>query len=352
MPLSAIGASMKNSLMMSHSICPQIGGRVRKAAIATSLPILLVSLSSTAATAASFTNLYVFGDSLSDTGNLFRTTGNFIPPQPFYFNGRFSNGPVWVEYLAPKLGLTYNPANNFAFGSANTDTTNTFPFRVGFPGLQQEIQAFRTSSPIADPNALYVVWAGANDYLGGGVTNPAQPVANIATAITSLVQSGAKTILVPNLPDLGKLPGTRTDPQTSAGLSALSLGHNTLLAQTLSVLSGTFPNTSLIPLDVNGTLNTVLANPAQFGFTNTTDSCVFPSPLPIPRGIPSVCANPNQFVFWDDIHPTTTAHAILGDLAFNTVSNSTAVPEPATTVGMVLVGALFGAAKRKVKVKR
>jgi phospholipase/lecithinase/hemolysin len=325
--------------------------QVCRAAIATSLPVVLISVTAASAKAASFSNLYVFGDSISDTGNLFRTTRNLIPPEPFYANGRFSNGPVWVEYLAPKLGLTYNPATNFAFGSANTDNTNTFPLPLGFPGLQQEIQAFkRTTSAIADPNALYIVWAGSNDYLGGGVTNPAQPVSNLANAITELVQIGAKTIVVPNLPDLGKLPGTLTNPQTSAGLTALSGGHNTLLAQTLSVLSGNFgPSVNLIPLDVNSLFNDTLNNPSQYGFTNTTNSCLFPSPLFSSSGIPTVCANPTQFVFWDDIHPTTTTHAILGEFAFNAVNNSTAIPEPVTTVGMILTGALFGSARRKVK---
>jgi phospholipase/lecithinase/hemolysin len=341
---------MNISLKLSQAIDNPLRNQLYKAAIAASVPVILISVAASAANAASFTNLYVFGDSLSDTGNFYRATGNLLPPEPFYFQGRFSNGPVWVEYLAPKLGLTYNPANNFAFGSASTDNTNTFPLLgSSFPGLQQEIQAFKASNPIADPNALYILWAGSNDYLGGRVTNPVQPVANIATAITSLAQAGARTILVPNLSDLGKIPGTRTNPAASAGLTALSTAHNALLAQSLAALSSTLPSTSLILLDSNQLFNTVLTNPSQFGFTNTTESCLFPAPLSNPGTIPTVCANPNQFAFWDDIHPTTAAHAILGEFAFTTVQNSTAIPEPTTTAGMILVGALFGAARQKLK---
>ena len=104
----------------------------------------------------------MFGDSLSDTGNLYRATGNLIPPPP-YFNGRLSNGPLWVEYLAPKLNLTYTPQTNFAFAGATTGTLNTtLPI---FPGLQQEVNQFTALNPVADPAALYIVWSGANDYL-------------------------------------------------------------------------------------------------------------------------------------------------------------------------------------------
>ena len=68
--------------------------------------------------AQNYDEIYVFGDSFSDTGNVFNATKGAIPPSPAYFNGRFSNGPVWVEYLAPQLGLTFDPSTNFAFGGA------------------------------------------------------------------------------------------------------------------------------------------------------------------------------------------------------------------------------------------
>src|ERR1051325_6177463 len=84
--------------------------------------ILLATLFSTAqvANADQFKRLIVFGDSLSDNGNLFALSGNTYPPPPYYL-GRFSNGPVWVEDLAERLGV---PLDDFAVGGANTDTTN------------------------------------------------------------------------------------------------------------------------------------------------------------------------------------------------------------------------------------
>ncbi len=314
--------------------------QIRGTAIAATLPLAMIALSPVAAQAIGFTGLYVFGDSLSDTGNLFRATGNLIPPPP-YFNGRLSNGPLWIEDLAPKLNLTYTPQTNFAFAGATTGTLNTTVSLL--PGLQQEVNGFAAATPVADPNALYVVWAGANDYLGGGQTNPSIPVSNLATAIQTLVGIGAKDILVPNLPDLGKLPGTRLDPTISTGLTLLSTTHNSLLAQTLSLLEPTLGNgVNLIPLDVYGLFNQALTNPTAFGFTNTTQSCLFPPPLLNPGVIPTVCSNPSQYVFWDDIHPTATTHAILGNLAFDTIQ-SEAVPEPSATAGLALAGAFLGA---------
>ncbi|MEX0271656.1 SGNH/GDSL hydrolase family protein [Leptolyngbyaceae cyanobacterium UHCC 1019] len=308
-------------------------------AIATSLPIALVALSPVVAEAIGFTNLYVFGDSLSDTGNLYRATGNLIPPPP-YFNGRLSNGPLWVEYLAPKLNLTYTPQTNFAFAGATTGTLNT-TLPGGVPGLQQEVNLFTTLNPVADPTALYIVWSGANDYLGGKQQNPAIPVSNLSTAIQSLAGVGAKNIVVANLPDLGKLPGTIANPQASAGLTALSGAHNSFLAQTLSLLSPSLSpsGVNLIPLDVNALFNDALTNPAKYGFTNTTESCISPPPLLNPGVVPTVCSNPREYVFWDDIHPTTATHAFIGELAFETVSNSQAIPEPSAVAGLFIAGA-------------
>jgi phospholipase/lecithinase/hemolysin len=324
--------------------------QVYRVAIAVSFPVALVTLPSGAAEAIGFTNLYVFGDSLSDTGNLYRATGNLIPPPP-YFNGRLSNGPLWVEYLAPKLNLTYTPQTNFAFAGATTGTLNTILPR-GIPGLQQEVKLFTILNPVADPAALYIIWSGANDYLGGRQQNPAIPVSNLSTAIQSLAGVGAKNILVANLPDLGKLPGVIGNPQASVGLTALSGAHNSLLAQTLSLLSPSLSprGVNLVSLDINALFNDALTNPANYGFTSTTESCISPPPLLNPGVIPTVCANPNEYVFWDDIHPTTATHAFIGEFAFETVSSSQAVPEPPAVAGLFVAGAflsLRGLQRRK-----
>ena len=299
------------------------------------------------ATAATFKELYVFGDSLSDVGNTFNVTldpdtGEGFPPPP-YFQGRFSNGRIWVDYLAQDLGLNPTPymdvatggdipteGINYAFSGATTGTDNTTPV-IGFilPGLQQQIDNFTTANTSADSNALYIVEAGSNDYLGGGVTDPTVPVNNLSTAVTSLYNVGARNIIVTNLPDLGKIPGTRGDSQISSGLSTLTSVHNSGLAATLDFLSQK-PGINIIPLDINSLFNRAIAAPGEFGFTNVTDSCLTTD---------SVCANPNEYFFWDSLHPTTAGHKLVGELAFRALE-SKSVPEPSVTLGILALGAL------------
>ena len=287
------------------------------------------------AIAASFSQIYVFGDSLSDTGNSLKATG--VPPSPPYFQKRFSNGPVWSEYLANDLGLTQQQQTNYAFGGANSGSDNTLvPGLQSLPGLQQQIDNYKATNTSADPNALYVVWAGANDYLSRSTTNPAVPVKNLSTAVNSLADYGAKNIVVLNLPDLGKLPGTKSNIQVSNGLSALSQAHNSGLAANLNFLSQQ-SGANIIPVDVNSLFEQAIANPQQFNFTNVTQSCLTQT---------SVCATPDKYLFWDDIHPTTAAHKFVGELAFSTL-DSQAVPEPATTLGLLTIGALGALALHK-----
>ncbi len=267
-----------------------------------------------------------------------------VPYSPPYA-ARFSNGPVWVEYLAPQLGIS--SVNNFAYGGATTGTFNTltFPTPLGslplaqmynLPGLQTQVSTFVQTTPVADPDALYVVWAGANDYLGAPDPNPLTSVNNLATAIQSLAGVGARNFLIPNLPDLGNLPGTSSEPAAGA-LSLLSSTHNSLLASTLSVLGQTYGSSvNLIPLDINSLVSAAIAKPAAFGLTNGTDSCLSISP-------PSLCSNPDEYLFWDDLHPTTAAHQRIASYAFTTLQAS-AVPEPPATLGLVAFGAFLGGA--------
>ena len=296
------------------------------------------------AMATNFSQLYVFGDSLSDTGNVFTASRGRVPASP-YFDGRFSNGLIWVDYLAQDLGLNPSPNTNFAFGGATTGTNNTISPLL--PGLQQQINGFTQANPTADPNGLYVVWAGANDYLGGGVINPTIPITNISNAITSLAGIGAQNILVLNLGDLGSLPGTRTDPQQSTNLSLLTSAHNSGLSQTIAALSpqlGSGVNLTLV--DTNSLFNRVFANPAEFNFTNVTTACL--------SVLSCASANQNaqnQYLFWDSIHPTTAGHQLIADVAFSSLnsSNPTGIPEPGSTLGVLAFGALGAGLKLKRK---
>jgi phospholipase/lecithinase/hemolysin len=276
----------------------------RKSAIFSALTaILLLSFTLTAG-AESFSAVFVYGDSLSDNGNLFAVSG--IPPAPYYA-GRFSNGPVAVEQLAAQLGA---PLVDFAWGGATTGIGNS-----GDGGSQTSLGAFNlpgmltelaTSSvpPALVPGSLFVVWGGANDFEAGGSVTTA--ISNIDAIVAALQANGATHILVPGLPDLGLTPEFYGDATATLFSQQFNQG-----------LQSTLPS-NVIYSDVYGLLNSVTQNPGAYGFTDVTTPCF--------NGV-TVCSDPDQHLFWDGIHPTTAADAIL---ASQFQSDVAPVPEPSS----------------------
>ncbi|BAU10286.1 GDSL family lipase [Leptolyngbya sp. NIES-3755] len=242
--------------------------------------------------------LYVFGDSLSDNGNVFRATGGEFPAPP-YFEGRYSNGRVWVEELATKLDLSNDRFDNFAWGGATTGTNGL----NSVPGVLAQVQTFVQNQPKINPQALFVIWAGANDYLYSTET-PTRSIENLRQSLQSLIESGAKRLLVANLPNLGQLPATR-NTEASQKLTNFAIAYNQSLATTLNQFRK--PDIAIAELDVFGIYQNAIKNPGQFGFTNVTAACLGSS------------ANCDRYLFWDGIHPTTAAHKVLGDFAFEQV---------------------------------
>lgn len=337
---------------------------MKKYAIAIGLTIFS-GLTPLPAKAASFlkeiTSIYAFGDSLTDTGNTFNATGGLIPPFP-YFDGRFSNGPNWIDYLSEDLGLetptpiadvldgtTPTDGINFAFGGATTGLDNTVS--PGLLGLQQQVGAF--ASLVApggvDPNGLYVIWGGANDYLPTDSTTftpfdtPTQTLTNLSTAITNLAGLGAKNIMVVNQPDFGSIPRIlgndptfplSPDTPTPEEFDALSNLHNTQLAILLDSLSDNpLLDLNLFSLDINSLFQQAASDPT-LGFTNTTEPCLFTI---------TCVFNPTQqeqFLFWDGLHITTRAHQLVAQRAFATLDQEQSVPEPNSAMGILAMGIL------------
>jgi len=280
------------------------------------LAVLL--LASAAKAVPAFSNLFAFGDSLTDTGNLVAFAPSTCPPSPPYAGCKFSNGPLWIEGLAASLGLSVSPA--FAGGSNNYAVAGA----VANDLLVSQIPAFSAAvSGSADPGALYVVWAGANDGLFS--LNPFIAADKVKQAILDLSALGATSFLVPNLPDLSLTPlGTG-----NASALTFTLLFNNRLAANLASLGGSGLEISFF--DIFTRTNEVVANPGAFGFTNITGQCVN-----APAG-----TNCDQYLFWDDVHPTRAAHALIA-------SNAVAVlPEPSTAVFLLLGLAGLAARRRR-----
>jgi phospholipase/lecithinase/hemolysin len=249
--------------------------------------------------------IYVFGDSLSDTGNLFAIAE--YPPSPPYFEGRFSNGLVWVEYLAARLGLDYHQQTNFAWGGALTGSGNFI--NPLLPGLKDQINQYINNTPAADPNALYFIWAGANDFFAADFTqtNPqtvvTAAVANIVEAVESFVDHGAQHVVVLGLPDIGKTPEIQQlEISVQLLFSQISQAFNGMLAQNLSQLP------EAIYIDIYSRFNEIIDNPAKFGLDNVTEACLF-----------TLCDDPATYLFWDGVHPTTRTHQLIANTVYRTI---------------------------------
>ncbi|MBW4611641.1 MAG: SGNH/GDSL hydrolase family protein [Hassallia sp. WJT32-NPBG1] len=336
---------------------------MKKELVATGFAVFCLTLPQKAI-AANFNAFYVFGDSLSDTGNTFAATQGQIPVptvnnsnRPAYFQGRFSNGPIWVDYFGSQKGLTPTPfvtllANpnivptdgvNFAFGGAQTGRASDFP---GFqnnipPGVLGQVGLLKQNLPV-DPNALYSVFGGGNDYLFGN-TNVNQVVQNLTDSIGSLAQDGGKNFIVFNLPDLGEIPfGKRLGVPDQ--LNQLTQAHNQQLASAISSLRTSNPDLNIYSVDINTLFNTVRATPAKFGFKDVTTACVTGNFLQVA----SICDNPDDFLFFDDVHPSSRAHNLIAQAALTAVRGKT-IPEPSAVLGMLALGALGVAGVRKRK---
>lgn len=254
--------------------------------------------------------LYIFGDSLSDVGNVFKLTDQQRPLSPPYYSGRYSNGRLWVEYLAEQLQLSLKQVTNLAWGGATTkgDLGN-------IPGLLTQVKNFASTHQDINSRALCVIWIGANDYLSG-TTNVTATVENVVEAIFVLIQTGVKNFLIANLPDLGELPATR-NTDASSSLSALTKSHNLYLSKSLQRLEQELDsNLKIVEFDVYSLYKEVIDNPDKFGLNNISDSCLKEL---------SVCKHPDKFLFWDDIHPTRVAHQILGKTAFSKIDRANAL---------------------------
>ena len=331
---------------------------LRFAVAGAAIAIGIGSLPAKAATLG-FDGMYVFGDSLSDTGNVFTVSQGQFPPQP-YSNGRFSNGPNWVDDLGQDLGITPTPLAqvqfnhapalqgiNYAFGGATTGTANTLNTTLGLPGngtglpgLAQEVGSFAQTFPVADPQALYIVWAGGNDYLPTDSKDftpfqtPTQTVANLSAAVQLLASHRARNIAVANLPDQGEVPLVNRLGAESTALSTLTRAHNALLSTTLSGLSQSIPGINLIPLDFSTEFSNIVADPSKFGFTNVTDSCLVQPTTTSPG---SLCSNPDQYLFWDSFHPTAAGNRAIASVALSTLT-SKSVPEPTPVYALGILG--------------
>ena len=244
---------------------------LRNAALA-ALTVAAAGAIASAASAQSYNRLVVFGDSLSDNGNLYAATGGANPLSPPYFQGRFSNGVVFTELLGFNAGrftagAPVTGSVNYAFGGARTDS------QISPPGMRNQLLA----------------------YTGAGGTFGANDLVSI---------------LVSNLPNLALTPQFNQGPGAPAAPLADYAGtqfNGALLAGLMSTAAAR-PGTNIIMMDLYKIGPALVANAGAFGLTNVKDACFNQITL-------TVCATPDTYLYWDSVHPTARGHQLIAALA-------------------------------------
>ena len=277
-----------------------------------------------AAQAQNFTGFFVFGDSLSDAGNIAATQG--LPPGNSFTT---NPDPVAAEIIARYFGLpdTNSLAGgpNFAWGGACVNATG--PCLNPVPNIPTQISQYLASTGgTADPNALYSIWGGANDIFAS-LGNPATAQANTVAAATAYVQqigrlqaAGARYVIVYNLPNLGATPQFGANPTVAASVSQITVVYNSALNTGLAQLG-----VGLIPINTFGLIEEIRRNPGLYGFTNITGVACSGSSVacgPSGSGLPATYApgTNETYLFADGVHPTGAAHRILANVVLSTIA--------------------------------
>jgi outer membrane lipase/esterase len=300
-------------------------------------------LSSTAG-AGPYSDLLVFGDSLSDAGNIANATLGLFPG-PYYHQGRFSNGPVYADLLAPMLGLgTLTPStlggNNFAYGGAQTSGT-AGPLEPVVKDVDDQVDAFLMQG-MADPDALVIMMAGGND-LVNGQTDVNIPVGHIVAQLQRLIDAQARQFLVGNAPPLGFTPRFNVNAVLAAGANARSAAFNAALDAALANLQASAPDVTIFRLDVASLITAAVFNPTAFGLANVTAPAAPGLTVgAITYDVNQIVSAPDTYLFWDDLHPTARAHAFLAQAAFAAV-----IPEPSGVL-LVVAATAFVLARRRI----
>ncbi|MGA8743761.1 MAG: SGNH/GDSL hydrolase family protein [Terracidiphilus sp.] len=289
-----------------------------------------------------FTKIVVFGDSLSDTGNVAHLTydkyGIRVPgPIADYTDGRFTDGydtipaaqlysGVWIEQLAesmpskPEVKNSLDGGTDYAYGFATTGSgTSVFTFgpsdslSVNVENIGQQITDYLATHPKITPKTLFVVWGGANNLINA--TSEGQIIdagINQTLNIQRLIDAGATEFIVPNLPPLGLVPRLNGSPVTSVPATEASALYNSVLRSGISLLLefNFRKHLSIAQFDVFSLFNEVVASPETFSLANVTASSQ------------GVAVDPDTYLFWDDLHPTTHGHNILAVTAASILAHS------------------------------
>tara|TARA_B100001113_G_C21116284_1_gene625485 strand:- start:679 stop:3201 length:2523 start_codon:yes stop_codon:yes gene_type:complete len=273
-------------------------------------------------------NLIVFGDSLSDMGNAKNSILN-VPDVPPYWDNRFSNGKVWIDYVSEYYGVSTSigsgsqAGDNRAFGGSQTGQGYSY---FVLPNVGTQINNYLADVQANIPSDNIVsLWAGGNDFLYG-TANSDTIIANVESHIRQLVGAGANELIIPNLPPLEKTPEglSRTQNQQNE-MSSEIISYNSKLLNLITDLENEL-GVKIHHIDAWTAFNDVVQNKESLGFSNVQDAACSDSSgiiisifLPICDDSSSLVSNVDEYLFFDKAHPTRVMHKFISQFVIETI---------------------------------
>ncbi|KAJ2379633.1 hypothetical protein IW150_000022 [Coemansia sp. RSA 2607] len=300
--------------------------------------VAIISAQAAVIQATATPTLYVFGDSLSDIGTLKQLTLGLIPPQP-YWEGRFSSGPVWNEYMSKLLG--YNLYNKALGGSTTDNSKSTLidVLNINIPSTLDQINYFKFISPLyllapTRGSDIAVLEVGPNDYfsqlpnLESGSLTVDSFIDTLSTSVISQLETlrkiGFKNIIVSNLPAIQFTPMATTDNVVSLTNTTVTL-YNQQLQTKVNTWAASASGLNFITIaDIGKFVDVSIHSTAitsALGLTDTTNACVQGIDTSSLEGVLSsilnssnnkLCADPSALYFFDDMHPAERIHRLYG----------------------------------------
>ncbi len=273
-------------------------------------------------------NLLVFGDSLSDMGNAKDSIVN-VPDVPPYWQNRFSNGKIWIDYISEKYGVSTSigsgsePGDNRAFGGSQTGQGYSYIF---LPNSGTQINNYLTDVQVNIPSDNVIsLWAGGNDFLYGSA-NSDIIVANMESHIRQLASAGAIEFIIPNVPPLEKTPeGLSRSQNQQNELATEVVLYNEKLSNLISDLSAEL-GINVHHIDAWTAFNDVVAHKEALGLTNVEGSAcsdgggiIVSIFLPICDSSSTLVHNPDEYLFFDKAHPTRVMHKFISQFAIENI---------------------------------
>ena len=272
-----------------------------------------------------FESIVIFGDSLSDNGNVYALTNETYPIPP-YWKGRYSNGPNWVDQL------NLSGVSDYAYGSATTDNNLVQGYTKGntvpVPGMLQQVEIYLNSTNVNEidfERTLYILWGGNNDFIFDFTLYPDVIVASLLKSAQSLLDIGAKNLLVFNQVPVQYFPFTKPfgAPELFIYLTEQANFHLLNFTESIQINN---PQASLKIFDIHSLiLNIVTENSTNF--TNTADNCWENVNV---TTVLQFCTDPDEYFFVDTLHFTSRAHGLIADAvsqflleSYQTSTNST-----------------------------